>query len=114
MSASKRDIRSDLAKVDAHVLTEADYNEIPELTDEDFERAVRSVGGKLAPRRGRPKSDQRKQLLSLRLDPDVIEAYRATGPGWQTRMQEVLRTYAPGRAEGAEESGARLRRPAHG
>ncbi|MEH3147429.1 MAG: BrnA antitoxin family protein [Methylobacterium frigidaeris] len=29
-------------------------------------------------------------LLSLRLDPDVVEAFKATGPGWQTRINEVL------------------------
>ncbi|WP_439953178.1 BrnA antitoxin family protein [Escherichia coli] len=28
--------------------------------------------------------------MSLRLDPDVIETFKATGPGWQTRMNEVL------------------------
>jgi uncharacterized protein (DUF4415 family) len=31
-----------------------------------------------------------KQLVSLRIDPDVIDAYRSTGPGWQRRMHEVL------------------------
>ena len=40
MNASKRGIGSDLARVDAYVLTEADYAEIPELTDEDFARGV--------------------------------------------------------------------------
>jgi uncharacterized protein (DUF4415 family) len=37
-----------------------------------------------------PKSD-RKQATTLRLDPDVIEYFRKDGPGWQTRISEVLR-----------------------
>lgn len=35
-----------------------------------------------------------KQLVSLRLSPDVVAAFRATGPGWQTRMDEALRKAA--------------------
>lgn len=42
-------------------------------------------------RKGRPPSATRKVLVPLRIDPDVVEAYRAKGPGWQTRMHEVLR-----------------------
>lgn len=39
-----------------------------------------------------------KQLLSLRIDADVIDAYRATGPGWQRRMHEAIVAGTPGRA----------------
>jgi uncharacterized protein (DUF4415 family) len=39
---------------------------------------------------GRPKSKNPKQLLTLRLPPDVIARWRATGPGWQTRMAQRL------------------------
>ena len=41
--------------------------------------------------RGRPPAADRKQLVSLRLDGDVIEKFRATGPGWQARINEALR-----------------------
>lgn len=41
---------------------------------------------------GRPSSG--KQVVSLRLDPDVIAKYRATGPGWQARINEILRDHA--------------------
>jgi len=47
----------------------------------------------LTPRRGRPPASQRKVQVSLRLDPDVIAAFRATGPGWQTRMNDALRDW---------------------
>jgi uncharacterized protein (DUF4415 family) len=43
---------------------------------------------------GRPKSDNPKVAVSLRLDRDVIEKFRATGPGWQTRINEALRRAA--------------------
>jgi uncharacterized protein (DUF4415 family) len=76
-------LRSDLAKVDAHVPKPSEYNELPELTDEMLSRAVVNKGG-------RPKSANPKQLISLRLPADVIARWRATGPGWQTRMTDYL------------------------
>lgn len=51
---------------------------------------------------GRPKSDKRKVLVSVRYSPEVIEYFRSTGDGWQARMDGVLTEYvnqhAPGRA----------------
>lgn len=47
-------------------------------------------------RRGRGKQKApTKQLISIRLDRDVIEAFRATGEGWQGRVNEALRKVAP-------------------
>ncbi|MDF2117997.1 BrnA antitoxin family protein [Roseiarcaceae bacterium H3SJ34-1] len=40
---------------------------------------------------GRPKSENPKRAVSIRLDNDVLEKFKATGPGWQSRMNEVLR-----------------------
>jgi uncharacterized protein (DUF4415 family) len=40
---------------------------------------------------GRPKSNNPLQSFSLRLDYDVLVKFRATGPGWRTRMRDVLR-----------------------
>lgn len=47
-------------------------------------------------KRGRPAldADARKEQISLRVDRDVLEWYRAQGAGWQTRMNEVLRAYS--------------------
>ncbi|RDU99951.1 BrnA antitoxin family protein [Trinickia dinghuensis] len=45
-------------------------------------------------RRGRPKSADAKIALKLRIDPDVVAAYRAQGAGWQTRINDALRDYA--------------------
>lgn len=44
--------------------------------------------------RGRKPDPNAKKLLTLRLDPQVIEYFRATGEGWQTRMNDALRKAA--------------------
>jgi len=82
-----------MKKVDAHVLGPTDYEEIPELTEEWFERADLYKGGKLI-KRGRPPSPQPKEALSLRLDRDVLAHYRGTGRGWQSRINAALRKAA--------------------
>jgi uncharacterized protein (DUF4415 family) len=43
--------------------------------------------------RGRPKAEQTKQLVSLRYSASVIDYFRATGQGWQARMDAVLAQY---------------------
>ncbi len=43
--------------------------------------------------RGRPKSEKTKQLLSVRYSREVIEYFKSTGEGWQSRMDEVLLQY---------------------
>jgi len=47
----------------------------------------------MVPMRGRPKSDSKKLLLSVRYSPEVIEYFKSTGDGWQSRMDGVLREY---------------------
>jgi len=43
--------------------------------------------------RGRPKSDNKKLLVSVRYSPEVVAYFKSTGEGWQTRMDGVLRQY---------------------
>ena len=81
--ASHRTLGSNLAHVDAHVVKPSEYKELPELTDEMLARAVVNKGG-------RPRSPNPRQLISLRLPAEVVARWRATGPGWQTRMAERL------------------------
>lgn len=67
----------------------------PELTEADF-LAMRSAA-EVAPalekaRRVRgPQKSATKRSVSIRLDQDVLEKFKATGPGWQTRINEALR-----------------------
>ena len=79
---------SDMKRVERHVIEPAEYEELPELTDEMFARGVINKGG-------RPRSENPKRLISIRLTEDVIQRWRATGPGWQTRMAEKLSRLAP-------------------
>jgi uncharacterized protein (DUF4415 family) len=84
---------SDLKKVDDYVLGPKDYEDIPELTEEWFKRATLHIGG-VPVSRGRPKSANPKRAVSLRLDPDVLAHFRSTGPGWQSRINALLRKAA--------------------
>ena len=87
-------------------------DENPEWTEADFRRArpVREVMPELieaAKRaRGRPKLARPKAHVSLRVDPDVLAAYKASGPGWQKRINDIL-----ARAIGRKRN-ARTARPA--
>jgi uncharacterized protein (DUF4415 family) len=92
MPAKKRVLGSDLKRIDRHVIQPHEYDEIPELTDEFFEGADHYRGGKLV-RRGRPKSDDPKQLVSLRLDAEVLRWFKRTGAGYQSRIGEVLKRH---------------------
>ena len=86
--ASPRSLGSDLAKVAAHVIQPDEYDELPELTDDMLARGTVNKGG-------RPRSENPKKLISIRLPEDVILKWRATGPGWQTRMAEKLARVVP-------------------
>lgn len=69
-------------------------DDLPEIDDSWIAEADLFHGKKLV-RRGRPNLKNPRQLLSLRLPAPIIERWRATGPGWQTRMAEVLEKSAP-------------------
>jgi uncharacterized protein (DUF4415 family) len=80
---SRRTLRSDLDHVDAHSIHPHEYKELPELSSEALSRAVVRKGG-------RPRSTNPRKLITIRLPEDVLERWKATGPGWQTRMAERL------------------------
>lgn len=80
---SRPSLKSDLGRVDAHRIKKSEYEELPELTEEMLARAEINRGG-------RPPSPNPRKQLTLRLPADVIERWKATGPGWQTRMAERL------------------------
>jgi uncharacterized protein (DUF4415 family) len=82
-TASRRSLKSDLARVDSHVIKAREYDELPELTERMIKRAKINRGG-------RPVSTNPRKLISLRLPAEVIARWKATGPGWQTRMAERL------------------------
>ena len=97
-------------------LTDAE-GEVRELTAADFKRArpaaevlPKLIGKKAAERllksRGRPKLPDAKVSISLRLPPETLALWKASGPGWQTRMAAVLTKESPrSRRRTASENG---------
>jgi len=77
-------------------------DENPQWTEGDFKRAVpfsalpESLQAKL---RGRPKAAVTKERITIRLSPEVVETFRASGDGWQTRvdaaLKDWLKTHSP-------------------
>lgn len=51
--------------------------------------------------RGRPKSENRKLLVSVRYSPEVLAYFKSTGDGWQSRMDSVLRQYVARHSRGS-------------
>lgn len=80
-------------------------DENPEWTERDFRDAKPAAAvlpvlfGKqtaarmLQPKRGRPVSEHPKEHVNLRLDAEVVAAFRATGRGWQTRLNSALKDW---------------------
>ena len=66
--------------------------DLPVLTDEMLASGILKRGGKRA---GRPRIANPKIAISLRLPPEVLDRWRASGEGWQTRMAKVLEKRAP-------------------
>ncbi len=74
-------------------------DENPEWTDEMFAQAKPAskfpeLQGLLKSNRGRPKVDNPKKTISIRLSNDTLAYFKATGKGWQTRIDEILTKYA--------------------
>src|SRR5690554_6738967 len=76
--------RTDWTRVDAMEHKDIDLSDIPEVSPEQFARAVARKGLKPA---------TRKQQITLRIDEDVIAWFKQRGPGYQTHINALLRAY---------------------
>lgn len=86
--------------------TQADWDEVsdnPALTDDELARMrpgpeglPEAMAAAFKSRGGRPPSQAKSVPVSLRIAPDVLNAFKATGAGWQTRINEVLAKAAEG------------------
>lgn len=90
MRGSKKSIKSDLSRIDALKDEDIDYSEIPDLSTlgpEFWDKAV--------VKRAEPKAQ-----VTIRVDREVLDWFKAQGKGYQTRINAVLRAYmeAQGRA----------------
>lgn len=75
---------TDWKRIDAMTDADIDFSDIPEATPEMFARAVLRRNFKPIPR---------KKQLTLRVDSDVVDWYKNQGPGYQTRINSLLRAY---------------------
>lgn len=84
--------------------TWVDPDDAPELTDDNFARGVWQIGDNIVSReeaqvaikkalRGRPTGTGTKKPTTVRLDNDILAAFKATGRGWQTRLNAALRDW---------------------
>jgi Uncharacterized protein conserved in bacteria len=73
---------------------ESDPDALP-LTDEQMSAMV-----PIRVLRGRPQLANKKKLVSIRYSPEVIDYFRASGAGWQARMDAVLKEYVQARSTG--------------
>ncbi len=82
MTASKLDMKP----------TWTDPDDAPELTEDWFEGATLREGGavKRLPGQRGPGKKRPKESVTLRLDAEILEHFRQSGDGWQTRINEVL------------------------
>ena len=83
-TTKSRTDRTDWKRIGAMKDEEIDLSDIPEITPEMFARAVRRRNFKVIPR---------KKQLTLRVDSDVVDWYKKQGPGYQTRINSLLRAY---------------------
>lgn len=82
MNANKKDMGGSLG--------DTPDDDLPDFSTDEWARIIEA-----APvRRGRPKAEVRKVSTTIRLDPDVLVAFKAKGPGWQSRINEALRKAA--------------------
>jgi uncharacterized protein (DUF4415 family) len=78
------------AKKRSTTATWSDPDDAAPLTAEFFESADLYKVNKIQSR-GRPKAAQTKEPVKLRIDADILAALRASGEGWQTRINDTLR-----------------------
>jgi uncharacterized protein (DUF4415 family) len=98
MTAKKTELQ--VAFKEGRGYSKQDWDEVsdnPEWTEEDFKNArpfaevFPEIAESIRRSRGRPLVEKPKRQISLRLDPDVIDAFKATGKGWQGRINDALR-----------------------
>lgn len=71
---------------EARELLPEDFAVMKPLSEVDPDLVALSKSAK----RGRPKAEQVKEAIKLRIDADILDAFRAGGAGWQTRINEAL------------------------
>lgn len=87
--------------IDSDSFTDLDADDAPELTEEVLAKAKRGrdvlpeyILAQFPRSRGRPRSPSPKKQLTLRLDEEIVDYFKAGGEGWQSRINAALRASA--------------------
>lgn len=91
---------AETAAINAGIAADADAREL----DSEWHKGAKPASETFEPQtyaalvamkrpRGRPKADETKVFTAIRLDADLLETFKATGKGWQTRMNAALRQF---------------------
>jgi uncharacterized protein (DUF4415 family) len=75
----KKTSKTDWVKIKSMKDKDIDFSDIPELADDFFKEAVLWPG--------------KKKQITIRLDPDLVDFYKKSGRGYQSRINNVLRRY---------------------
>ncbi len=91
MKESNAGLKSNLQKVDSHEISQAEYDEIPDLPDVFF------AEGKLY-KNGRPvkrpaQGGKKEAQLAVRINREIVEFFKARGEGWQAELNAVLQRH---------------------
>jgi uncharacterized protein (DUF4415 family) len=79
----KKKSKTDWTRIKSMKEKDIDFSDIPELEDDFFQEAVLWPG--------------KKKQITIRLDPDLVDFYKSAGPGYQSRINTVLRRYMEAR-----------------
>jgi uncharacterized protein (DUF4415 family) len=109
MAKTERVVHYTATEIDAMIARgedQTDWERVRNLTDEEIEASidVEEEGefdwdtARVSTSRPQP-----KKQVTLRLDPEIIDFFRGQGPGYQTRMNQVLRSYVEAQGEKADQ-----------
>ena len=94
MKENNAGLKSNLQKVDSHIISQSEYADIPELPEKFFTEGQLYRGGQPVERvpRGKQKKPVKKQL-TIRLNGEIVDFFKTHGKGWQTEINDILQKY---------------------
>lgn len=94
MKENNAGLKSNLQQVDSHKINPAEYADIPELPEEFFTDGQLYRNGKAVERRTCGKQNKpTKRQLTIRLNGEIIDFFKAHGKGWQSEINNILQKY---------------------
>ncbi len=91
MKENNAGLKSNLQKVDSHEISQAEYDEIPELPDAFFAEGKLYQNGR--PMKRPAKDGKQEAQLAVRINKEIVEFFKARGEGWQVELNAVLQRH---------------------